>query len=655
MSWVEIGGEVDKDLSDEERTILKSFNSWYRAKEILKTNNFFLYEKIEVEDIHQGDIGNCYFLSSISAIAEYGERFFDVFITKSRVENGCYQIKFLLNGIPKIICVDDNFPCRSNRKIWNVANSGPMEIWVQILEKAWAKVNGSYASTIAGLPSEAFSVLTEAPCFSYINRKFDQKEMWDIIKEADQNDYIICTNSKGDVQELTGIVKGHAYTIINAYDCNEKIKLLKLRNPWGSYEWKGDFSDDSPLWTNELRKLVNFQSKDDGIFYMKIEDFLKYFPYTFICKYQKNFFYEFKKFEQKNRDDFISCKFQVDENTKTVITLHQKQARFYRKIKNYKPAYGSIILAKYDIKKFPNYEYYGSSCSNQDKIHFELENLPVGEYHIFTNINWEYGNNICKYVISLYSSRELKLEKLNSGEIPSNYLLQILNSFLDKNIPKENINAEISSQISVTNNHTGFYMMKFMNLSKDRFLKISLETKSNNKLYLCKLNFDGLITLEDSEDHMMKYSKYDFLIGKNSTQIIAWKLLDHPGHIDFNIISCNSTLSQEIPSVFNTKKDPILLFIQENIDNSVKQTLAEDLFLKEIEYYDMIIFVLINKNNENSYYAMFKFINCKNIATGNREQKYFVEVNSMKYFTLKKLNPVDKCEYDMSYSVKIKH
>ena len=79
------------------------------------------------------------------------------------------------------------------------------EVWVMILEKAWAKVNGSYASTIAGLPSEAFSVLTEAPTFSYVNKKYSTDELWKIILEADDQKYIICTNSNNNVKKISSI------------------------------------------------------------------------------------------------------------------------------------------------------------------------------------------------------------------------------------------------------------------------------------------------------------------------------------------------------------------------------------------------------------------------------------------------------------------
>ena len=33
-------------------------------------------------------------------------------------------------------------------------------------------------------------------------------------------------------------------------------RLIKVRNPWGDFEWKGDWGDDSELWTPRLEKLL---------------------------------------------------------------------------------------------------------------------------------------------------------------------------------------------------------------------------------------------------------------------------------------------------------------------------------------------------------------------------------------------------------------
>ena len=35
-------------------------------------------------------------------------------------------------------------------------------------------------------------------------------------------------------------------------------RLVKLRNPWGKGEWKGDWSDDSYKWTTKLKRELNY-------------------------------------------------------------------------------------------------------------------------------------------------------------------------------------------------------------------------------------------------------------------------------------------------------------------------------------------------------------------------------------------------------------
>ena len=65
-----------------------------------------------------------------------------------------------------------------------------------------------------------------------------------------------------------------------------------MRNPWGSHEWNGDWSDKSPLWTDKLKAELGYKDEDDGIFWMDINDFLACFAQFHICKYVDK--YEFK-------------------------------------------------------------------------------------------------------------------------------------------------------------------------------------------------------------------------------------------------------------------------------------------------------------------------------------------------------------------------
>jgi calpain-15 len=79
--------------------------------------------------------------------------------------------------------------------------------------------------------------------------------------------------------------------------------VLKLRNPWGKGEYNGEYSDGCEKWTNELKKEADFplQRKrtiplpgqspyyEDGIFYIKIEEFVKYFESLYACHYQEEY------------------------------------------------------------------------------------------------------------------------------------------------------------------------------------------------------------------------------------------------------------------------------------------------------------------------------------------------------------------------------
>jgi hypothetical protein len=67
-----------------------------------------------------------------------------------------------------------------------------------------------------------------------------------------------------------GLVKGHAYTILNLYE--SPYNIVQLRNPWGEREWKGRCSDgDDSFWSSVSasdKQNMGYVSKNDGVFFM---------------------------------------------------------------------------------------------------------------------------------------------------------------------------------------------------------------------------------------------------------------------------------------------------------------------------------------------------------------------------------------------------
>jgi len=65
---------------------------WKRPVEVYGEGNFSLFDQIDVNDIKQGYCGDCYFLSSVSSIAEFPDRIKSIFLTERLNETGCYAV-----------------------------------------------------------------------------------------------------------------------------------------------------------------------------------------------------------------------------------------------------------------------------------------------------------------------------------------------------------------------------------------------------------------------------------------------------------------------------------------------------------------------------------------------------------------------------------
>ena len=124
-------------------------------------------------------------------------------------------------------------------------------------------------------------------------------KLWHLIKHFDEEGYIMTGGTPGEqmwsdgkkpeeqkdeLQGKSSLVPGHAYSIIAAKEAKGH-KLLQIRNPWGNFEWDGDWSDNSQLWTREMIDIIkpNFDAAD-GTFWMSYKDFTDNFESLDVCR-----------------------------------------------------------------------------------------------------------------------------------------------------------------------------------------------------------------------------------------------------------------------------------------------------------------------------------------------------------------------------------
>ena len=99
-------------------------------------------------------------------------------------DSGAYAVRLFVNGEPNDVVVDDYFPYdpRPEKDCWLFSrDTNENEIWVQILEKAYAKVFGSYEVTEGGKPYQALCNLTGFPSEILYHNELEEDAVWKLI------------------------------------------------------------------------------------------------------------------------------------------------------------------------------------------------------------------------------------------------------------------------------------------------------------------------------------------------------------------------------------------------------------------------------------------------------------------------------------------
>ena len=133
------------DWSGGEQWPLKEKPVWKRAKDFTEGTPELFLDGIEPNDIVQGALGDWWFLASIASIAENPALIRRLFITQNYNEWGFYKLKIWKDGEWVEVVVDDYFPWHLNGYPMFTRGRGD-ELWVLLLEKAYAKLHGNYCA-----------------------------------------------------------------------------------------------------------------------------------------------------------------------------------------------------------------------------------------------------------------------------------------------------------------------------------------------------------------------------------------------------------------------------------------------------------------------------------------------------------------------------
>ncbi|KAM3864704.1 calpain-9 [Diretmus argenteus] len=268
---------------------------WKRPGELC-SNPKFIVGDANRTDICQGELGDCWLLAAIASLTLHKDSLARVVPHDQGFDHsyaGIFHFQFWQHNKWLDIVVDDRLPSVRNRLVM-VHSASNNEFWSALLEKAYAKLHGSYESLKGGSTLEAMEDFTGGVGEMYETKKAPDNLFTTMKKALSRGSMLGCSiditsSAESEAQTACGLVKGHAYSITGLEEVNyrgRKVKLIRVRNPWGQKEWNGAWSDNSREWdaidrAEKQRILQN--SLEDGEFWMEFEDFKANFDKIEIC------------------------------------------------------------------------------------------------------------------------------------------------------------------------------------------------------------------------------------------------------------------------------------------------------------------------------------------------------------------------------------
>lgn len=292
--------------------------TWKRPNELTSDPHLFV-DGISAHDLHQGQLGNCWFVAACSSLAsrealwqkvipDWKDQEWDK--DKPNSYAGIFHFRFWRFGEWVDVVIDDRLPTVNGQLVYCHSNDSN-EFWSALVEKAYAKMYGCYEALDGGNTADALVDFTGGVSEpmdlienGYKRDEEKQHELFErVLKVHNRGGLISCSiraTTQADMEARLdcGLVKGHAYAVTDvrkvrlghgllAYFRSDKLNMIRMRNPWGKREWNGPWSDSSEEWqkvSKSEREKMGVTVEDDGEFWMTFDDFIANFTDLILCR-----------------------------------------------------------------------------------------------------------------------------------------------------------------------------------------------------------------------------------------------------------------------------------------------------------------------------------------------------------------------------------
>ncbi|XP_069951389.1 calpain-1 catalytic subunit-like [Cherax quadricarinatus] len=198
--WVQDRLFQDPEFPADQRSIgFHTTLQWKRPKELVDNPKFM--DHADRFSVVQGELGDCWFVSAMSAIT------LNPGLLRRVVPNdqdftttkyaGIFHFRLWQGGEWVDVVVDDRLPVTADNQLCFSHSANHAEFWSALLEKAYAKLHGSYGALNAGKCYEATEDLTGGVTERFLlQRETPPHNLYSIIEQASHRGSLITCNSQ---------------------------------------------------------------------------------------------------------------------------------------------------------------------------------------------------------------------------------------------------------------------------------------------------------------------------------------------------------------------------------------------------------------------------------------------------------------------------
>ncbi|PWU95473.1 putative calpain-like cysteine peptidase [Trypanosoma cruzi] len=250
--------------------------------------------------------------------------------------------------------VDHYFPVLNMKLLTGKCISDPAELWVSVVEKAYAKLHGNYTNLAETDALQALQELTGFPTSRWdfmLRDASSHEELFDKLCRFCELGFIVVldrpnlTSGKSSLQRL-GLQEGNACVVLSmkmfqplpSNGVSGQLqqqgihRLVRVRNPFGSArDWVGDWNLWDPAWkTNPLIAAQCGHDKEcaeDGSFWMEWRDVVCCFHGCGAC-FTHNLFYEYRVAGQCGKGGIPGCVIKLEVSRRMyILGMLQQEVR----------------------------------------------------------------------------------------------------------------------------------------------------------------------------------------------------------------------------------------------------------------------------------------------------------------------------------------